>query len=156
MTALTAAEIDAIAARHPAVFAGSLRKRLTAWLVGAGILAYLVFAWWFFAIGSVLANGNWGIAGVYLADWVSYEVRPNVEFEGDGPEDRLSARRLDRQGSQSGLDRGKSRRPTIRRSARRVVATFGGRDTVDIVAGPGHRDARRRNAGRRDPARTKA
>lgn len=86
MASLTAAEIDAISARHPDVFAGSSRKRLTGWLVGLGVAGYLVFAWWFFAVGAVLAGGNWGIAGIYLADWVSYEIRPTVEFR-DG--DRL-------------------------------------------------------------------
>jgi phosphonate transport system permease protein len=78
---LTAADIQAIADRHPAVFAGSRRKQAARWLVGFGLAAYLAFAWWFFAVGTVLANGNWDIAGVYLADWVSYEVRPNIGFE---------------------------------------------------------------------------
>jgi phosphonate transport system permease protein len=86
MAALSATDIDAIAARHPAVFSGSRRKQVTRWLVAAGVVAYLCFAWWFFAVGSVLANGNWGIAGVYLADWVSYETRPNIEFTPEGLE----------------------------------------------------------------------
>ena len=81
---LTGAEMEAITARHPAVFAGSRRKQVTRWLVGVGVVAYLCFAWWFFAIGTVLANGNWGIAGIYLADWVSYETRPNIEFTPEG------------------------------------------------------------------------
>ena len=34
----------------------------------------------------MLANGNWGIAGIYLADWVSYETRPNIEFTDEGLE----------------------------------------------------------------------
>lgn len=84
MAALTAANVEEIAARHPAVFAGSRRKQVIRWLIGAGFVAYLAFAWWFFAVGSVLANGNWGIAGVYLADWVSYEIRPNIEFTDEG------------------------------------------------------------------------
>ena len=28
-----------------------------------------------------MANGRWDIAGAYLADWVSYEVRPRIEYE---------------------------------------------------------------------------
>jgi phosphonate transport system permease protein len=81
---LTGADIAAIAARHPAVFAGSRRRQATRWLIGLGVVAYLCFAWWFFAIGTVLANGNWGIAGIYLADWVSYETRPNIDFTDGG------------------------------------------------------------------------
>ena len=64
---------------------------LTGWAVAAGIVAYLAFAWWFFAVGAVLAGGNWGIAGTYLADWVSYEDRPQIDFKQDRPRDRLSA-----------------------------------------------------------------
>lgn len=84
--ALSASDIDQIATRHPAVFAGSRRKQMTRWLIGAGFVAYLAFAWSFFAVGSVLANGNWSLAGVYLADWVSYETRPNIEFTPEGLE----------------------------------------------------------------------
>ncbi len=84
MAALIQVEMDAIVGRHPIVFAGSRRKQATRWLIGVGIVAYLAFAWWFFAIGTVLANGNWGIAGIYLADWVSYETRPNIDFTDDG------------------------------------------------------------------------
>ncbi len=84
MAAMSASDIDAIADRHPLVFAGSRRKQITSWLIGIAIAAYLIFAWWFFAIGAVLANGNWGIAGIYLADWVSYETRPNIDFTKDG------------------------------------------------------------------------
>lgn len=80
MGAFHAHEAEALAARYPDVFARSLRSRLTGWLIAAGIVAYFLFAWWFFSIGQVLANGNWGIAGIYMADWVSYEVRPDIEF----------------------------------------------------------------------------
>ena len=55
MTMLAEAEVDAIAARHPAVFAGSRRKQTTGWLVSLGVVAYLCFAWWFFAIAAPLA-----------------------------------------------------------------------------------------------------
>jgi len=84
MTALTATDVEAIAARHPAAFAGSKRKHVIRWLVASGFAAYLMFAWWFFSVGAVLANGNWAIAGVYLADWVSYDTRPNIEFTDEG------------------------------------------------------------------------
>jgi phosphonate transport system permease protein len=81
MAVLSLSEVDEIAARHPQVFAGSLRKRLTGWAIGLGVAIYLVFAWWFFAIGAVFANGNWDIAGAYLADWVTYEARPTIGIE---------------------------------------------------------------------------
>jgi len=73
-------EMNEIAGRYPDVLKGSSRKSLTGWLVGAGVIAYLAFAWWFFSIGSVMTNGRWEIAGAYLADWVSYEVRPDIDL----------------------------------------------------------------------------
>lgn len=81
MTALTASEIKDLSERHPEVFHSSFLKRFRGWLISAGIVAYLFFAWNFFNVAHVLGNGNWGIAGSYLADWVSYEVRPDIEFE---------------------------------------------------------------------------
>lgn len=77
-------EMEAIAARHPHLLQSSSKKGLKPMLIGAGMVLYLVFSWWFFSIGHVLANANWGIAGTYLADWVSYEVRPEIEIAPDG------------------------------------------------------------------------
>ncbi|MEW9837805.1 phosphonate ABC transporter, permease protein PhnE [Mesorhizobium marinum] len=81
MSTLTAAEVDAIAARYPQAFAGPARRRRLGWGLAVGTVAYMVFAWWFFSVGTIVANGRWDIAGAYLADWVSYEVRPRIEFE---------------------------------------------------------------------------
>jgi len=72
---------DAILARYPEIFASSARRQRTGWLIGLGTIAYLAFAWWFFSIGSVLGGANWGIAGTYLNDWYSYEIKPDIDFE---------------------------------------------------------------------------
>jgi phosphonate transport system permease protein len=70
--------------RFPDVFNRSFFKRnRTLFGIGAGIL-YLLYSWWFFAIGDVLGRANWSIVGSYLADWVSYEVRPDIEIRPDG------------------------------------------------------------------------
>lgn len=84
MSNLSQADIAEIAARYPEAFAGSQKKRLISWGVTLGIVVYLVFAWWLFSIGTVFSSGNWSIAGSYLADWVSYETRPRVDFKEDG------------------------------------------------------------------------
>lgn len=78
---MTLDQIDAIAGRHPDVFARPFFARVKSYFVAGAILFYFVFAWMFFSVGSVLTNGNWGIAGAYLADWISYEIRPDIEFE---------------------------------------------------------------------------
>ncbi|WP_026614964.1 phosphonate ABC transporter, permease protein PhnE [Ensifer aridi] len=80
----SALEMEAIAARHPHLLQSSTKTRRRIFQVGLGLAVYMVFCWWFFSIGHVLANANWGIAGTYLADWVSYEVRPEIEIAPDG------------------------------------------------------------------------
>ncbi|RVP95544.1 phosphonate ABC transporter, permease protein PhnE, partial [Sinorhizobium meliloti] len=83
-TNLDAREMEAIAARHPHLLQSSAAKRRSTALITAGVVLYMIFSWWFFSIGYVLANANWGIAGTYLADWVSYEVRPEIAVAPDG------------------------------------------------------------------------
>ncbi|TCN31313.1 phosphonate ABC transporter, permease protein PhnE [Sinorhizobium americanum] len=80
----SALEMEAIAARHPHLLLSSTARRRRTALIGIGVVVYLAFSWWFFSIGHVLANANWGIAGTYLADWVSYEVRPEIAVAPDG------------------------------------------------------------------------
>ncbi|WP_319529311.1 phosphonate ABC transporter, permease protein PhnE [uncultured Cohaesibacter sp.] len=81
MTALTANDLNAMIERYPDVFRPNWFKRFRGWMISIGIVVYLIFAWHFFHVGQVLSNGNWQIAGAYLADWISYEVRPDVEFD---------------------------------------------------------------------------
>lgn len=137
MALMTEAEVSSIAARHPDVFDGSSRKRLVSWAVGLGIVGYLVFAWWLFSIGSVFASGNWSIAGSYLADWVSYETRPKVEFVEGGATlsyPRFSAYNPDRHPEWISLD------PAPLDAAKQVFAhvlmSMGRNNTIDIR--PGH------------------
>lgn len=137
MTTLSMTDMQAIADRHPGVVTGSWRKSLIGWAVSCGIVAYLAFAWWFFAVGAVLSAGNWGIAGTYLADWVSYEIRPQVEFE-DGRLDvsysRFSSYRADRH--PDWLDITQPAGATIagnKAPASSVVAHIGTATTIDIA-----------------------
>ncbi len=83
-TLMSTAEMETIAARHPQLLKGSASKRIRSVLIIAGIALYMIYSWWFFSIGQVLTNANWGIAGSYLADWVSYEVRPDIRIAKDG------------------------------------------------------------------------
>lgn len=80
---MDAAEIEAIAARHPAAFRPPVWKRLAAPMAIVLCGLYTVYCWWFFSVGAVISNANWNLAGAYLADWVSYEIRPEIEFAGN-------------------------------------------------------------------------
>jgi phosphonate transport system permease protein len=133
MAALSFSEVDQIAARHPQVFAGSLRKRLTGWVVGLAVAAYLAFAWWFFAIGSVFANGNWDIAGAYLADWVSYEARPTIGIEENHLE--VSFPRFDPVGERGSADWLTRETAMVERAAVAPAATAAGSGAGGNAAG---------------------
>jgi phosphonate transport system permease protein len=70
--------------RFPDIFKPSFFRRFkSAIFIGCGIL-YALYAWWFFAIGDVMGRANWTIAGSYMADWVTYEVRPDISVRQDG------------------------------------------------------------------------
>jgi len=137
MTILSMADMQAIADRHPGVVTGSWRKSVIGWAVSLGIVAYLAFAWWFFSVGAVLAGGNWGIAGTYLADWVSYEIRPQVQFENgrlDVSYPRFSSYRADRH--PDWLDLTQPAGAAIagnKAPADRVVAHIGTGTTIDVA-----------------------
>ncbi len=81
MARLDTAQIAEVAARHPAVFHVSPFRKYRSIFAVAAVLVYCVYAWWFFSAGKVLTQANWGIAGSYLADWVTYEARPDIRFE---------------------------------------------------------------------------
>lgn len=83
MTTLSAHSLEDIVSRHRDVIYRPLMERLRAPLIAVVLVLYVVFAWMMFGIGATISNGNWGIAGTYLADWISYEVRPDVEYDGD-------------------------------------------------------------------------
>ena len=75
------ATIEDIASRHPLAFRPSFWKRYSAPIAIAACLVYTLYCWWFFSVGAVLQQANWRLAGAYLADWVSYEIRPDIELK---------------------------------------------------------------------------
>ncbi len=81
MTSLAQAQIKDIVARHPEVFRRRILARSVPLLGLIFCLLYCIYVWNFFAIGRVMREANWAIAGSYLADWVSYEIRPDIEFD---------------------------------------------------------------------------
>ncbi|MEO1397355.1 MAG: phosphonate ABC transporter, permease protein PhnE [Pseudomonadota bacterium] len=78
---VTPAQIAELQEHHAEVFRPPFFRRYGLFLAFAFCALYSVYCWWFFGIGKALERANWQIAGAYLADWVSYEVRPDVEYE---------------------------------------------------------------------------
>ncbi|MEY9534877.1 hypothetical protein ABIA19_004730 [Sinorhizobium fredii] len=73
-------EMEAIAARHAHLLQSSSKKGLKPILIGAGVVLYLIFSWWFFSIGHVLANANWGIAGSPMKSGPKSRSRPTGQW----------------------------------------------------------------------------
>lgn len=85
MTALTLNDVQIAdyENRYPQVFRRPFSKRYTLPLIGLGIVLYMAYSWWFFAIGTVLSEGQWDRAGITARQWYSYEVRPTIRINGD-------------------------------------------------------------------------
>jgi phosphonate transport system permease protein len=83
MTTFDATDLEAIADRHSALLHRTLWQRFRLLIISSLALLYIVYCFWFFSIVQVLGNANWGLAGAYLADWVSYEVRPDIKIAPD-------------------------------------------------------------------------
>lgn len=84
MTMLTAKmsadEIDGLRQRNPDVFKRGFWKRYALAISVAVSVLYVIYCFWFFSIIKVFNEANWSIAENYLADWVSYEVRPDIDY----------------------------------------------------------------------------
>ncbi|MEP9374354.1 phosphonate ABC transporter, permease protein PhnE [Mesorhizobium sp. KR1-2] len=83
MTLLSAGQLSEIESRHPDVFHQPLLKRSLPLLIVLGTLLYVAYCWWFFAIGTVIAGGQWERAEIYARQWYSYDLRPTIRFSGD-------------------------------------------------------------------------
>ncbi|QKC94875.1 phosphonate ABC transporter, permease protein PhnE [Mesorhizobium sp. NZP2298] len=80
---MDAAAVNDVVARHPDAFRRSAWRRYATPLGILLCVFYTFYCWWFFSIGIVLEKANWNLASAYLADWVSYEIRPDIEFKDD-------------------------------------------------------------------------
>ena len=81
--ALSAAETARLRAEHPDVFRRDARRFIGP-LALVGVVLYGFYCWWFFDVSRRLDQANWSIAGQYLADWVSWEARPDLRVADDG------------------------------------------------------------------------
>lgn len=121
MQTLTVTELDAIAARHPGLLVPSFWSRFRIPMIAGSTILYMIFCWWFFSVGQVLSSANWGIAGNYLADWVSYEIRPDIDIAKDGAM-TIAYSRFDPIGPNPNPDWIDARRETITRTVPEAAA----------------------------------
>lgn len=69
--------------RFPEVFRRSWLSRFAPVLVVFGIVAYVIYAVWFFNLPEVLRNSHWERTGIFLSQWISYDVQPDFKLTGD-------------------------------------------------------------------------
>ncbi|WP_108461253.1 phosphonate ABC transporter, permease protein PhnE [Devosia naphthalenivorans] len=81
---LTASDRTRLRRSHPSLFNPGIFKRWGGLMLIAGALAYLIYGWAFFDIGRTLSDGKWERAGIYMADWISWEAQPRYRFQPDG------------------------------------------------------------------------
>lgn len=83
-TTMNALDMRDIETRFPEMLHKSVWQQLKLPAAIVALIAYFVFCWWFFALGAVLTNARGDLAYIYLADWFSYEVRPDINIDSHG------------------------------------------------------------------------
>ncbi|EJC74764.1 phosphonate ABC transporter, permease protein PhnE [Rhizobium leguminosarum bv. trifolii WSM2012] len=84
MTVIDANRMREIEARYPEYFHRSLRQRFGGLMILIATLLYSLYAVWFFDLPKLFAEAHWERVGIYLSQWVSYEVQPELRIEDDG------------------------------------------------------------------------
>jgi phosphonate transport system permease protein len=79
---------NAFKARYPEVFGRSFLARWRPLIVILGVVAYCAYAIWFFAIPSVIVNAHWERTSIYLAQWISHDIRLELRTGGGKVETR--------------------------------------------------------------------
>ena len=69
--------------RFPEAFKQPFWQRFGPLALLVGLALYLVYAVWFFDLPAVLRGAHWERTGIYLSQWISYDVQP--EFRLDTP-----------------------------------------------------------------------
>src|SRR5690242_17921424 len=69
--------------RYPEVFRQSPVRRFLPLLIAAGTVLYVLYAAWFFSLPTILGAAHWDRVGVYLAQWISYDIQPQFRLDAE-------------------------------------------------------------------------
>ena len=83
MTLTDASHAASIEERFPQAFNPPFRKRFGGLLVVIGLLLYALYSIWFFQLPKILGEAHWDRVGIFLSQWVSYDVQPEFRLSGD-------------------------------------------------------------------------
>ncbi len=84
MTVIDANRMHEIETRYPEYFHRSFGQRFGGLLIVLATLLYGLYAVWFFELPKLLADAHWERVGIYLSQWVSYDVQPEFRIHDDG------------------------------------------------------------------------
>ncbi|MEZ2130166.1 MULTISPECIES: phosphonate ABC transporter, permease protein PhnE [unclassified Sinorhizobium] len=83
MTLVDASRAQSIEERFPEVFHRPFLKRFGPLLTLIGVILYGIYAVWFFDLPKLVAEAHWERFGIYMSQWVSYDVQPEFRISGD-------------------------------------------------------------------------
>ncbi|MGO7035788.1 phosphonate ABC transporter, permease protein PhnE [Rhizobium ruizarguesonis] len=84
MTVIDANRMHEIETRYPEYFHQSFRQRFGGLMILIATLLYSLYAVWFFDLPKLFVEAHWERVGIYLSQWVSYDVQPEFRIEDDG------------------------------------------------------------------------
>ena len=65
--------------RYPEVFRQSPMRRFLPLLIALGTALYVLYAIWFFNLPLILSTAHWERVGIYLSQWISYDIQPQFQ-----------------------------------------------------------------------------
>ena len=83
MSIIDAGRMQEIEARYPEILHRSFRQRFGALMMFIGVILYGIYAVWFFDLPKVVSEAHWERVGIYLSQWISYDVQPEFRISGD-------------------------------------------------------------------------
>jgi phosphonate transport system permease protein len=78
---MTPARREKLKSKYQEVFDKPLWQRILPYFVNAAVFGYFIFAIFFFNLPGVIAGAKWERAGLYMADWVSWQAQPKFRFK---------------------------------------------------------------------------
>jgi len=83
MTVTDANHAASIEERFPEVFHPPFLKRFGALFAVLALVLYAFYVSWFFSLPTVIREAHWERFGLYLSQWISYDVQPEFRLDGD-------------------------------------------------------------------------
>lgn len=67
--------------KYPELFGGFRAPALAPLLGAVLVVAYLAYAVWLFGVPGVVASAHWERFGIYLSQWISYDIQPSFRLD---------------------------------------------------------------------------